>query len=98
MEALIELRTADALARLLAPGGVFRFATDWADYASWTLALALNIVLAGLGWRLLASSRGQLAFWLSWSRFLAARAFFSSSSCRASSPTGTRSVPFGKWP
>ena len=27
---------ADA-ARLLAPGGRFRFATDWADYADWTL-------------------------------------------------------------
>ena len=25
------------LARLLAPGGEFRFATDWADYAAWTL-------------------------------------------------------------
>jgi tRNA (guanine-N7-)-methyltransferase len=27
------------LARVLEPGGNFRFATDWADYAAWTLAL-----------------------------------------------------------
>jgi len=26
-----------ALARILAPGGEFRFATDWANYAEWTL-------------------------------------------------------------
>jgi tRNA (guanine-N7-)-methyltransferase len=26
-----------ALARILTPGGVFRFATDWPDYAAWTL-------------------------------------------------------------
>jgi tRNA (guanine-N7-)-methyltransferase len=26
-----------AFARILEPGGVFRFATDWADYAAWTL-------------------------------------------------------------
>jgi tRNA (guanine-N7-)-methyltransferase len=26
-----------ALARVLIPGGVFRFATDWPDYAAWTL-------------------------------------------------------------
>jgi tRNA (guanine-N7-)-methyltransferase len=25
------------LARVLRPGGVFRFATDWPDYAAWTL-------------------------------------------------------------
>jgi tRNA (guanine-N7-)-methyltransferase len=25
------------LARVLKPGGEFRFATDWADYAAWTL-------------------------------------------------------------
>ena len=38
----VQAERLDALARLLAPGGVFRFATDWADYASWTLALALK--------------------------------------------------------
>jgi tRNA (guanine-N7-)-methyltransferase len=27
-----------ALARVLRPGGEFRFATDWANYAEWTLA------------------------------------------------------------
>lgn len=27
-----------ALARVLKPGGAVRFATDWADYAAWTLA------------------------------------------------------------
>jgi tRNA (guanine-N7-)-methyltransferase len=26
-----------ALARILRPGGEFRFATDWPDYAEWTL-------------------------------------------------------------
>jgi len=26
------------LARVIAPGGTFRFASDWADYAAWTLA------------------------------------------------------------
>jgi tRNA (guanine-N7-)-methyltransferase len=26
-----------ALGRILAPGGEFRFATDWANYAEWTL-------------------------------------------------------------
>ena len=26
------------LARVLRPGGLFRFATDWADYAAWTLS------------------------------------------------------------
>jgi tRNA (guanine-N7-)-methyltransferase len=30
------------LAALLRPGGTFRFATDWPDYAAWTLALALR--------------------------------------------------------
>jgi tRNA (guanine-N7-)-methyltransferase len=29
-------------ARLLTSGGMFHFATDWADYAAWTLALALR--------------------------------------------------------
>ncbi len=28
-----------AIARLLQPGGVFRFVTDWPDYAAWTLRL-----------------------------------------------------------
>ena len=31
-----------ALARILAPGGVFRFATDWPDYAAWTLERLLR--------------------------------------------------------
>lgn len=30
------------LARLLRPGGEFRFATDWPDYADWTLACLLR--------------------------------------------------------
>jgi tRNA (guanine-N7-)-methyltransferase len=30
------------LARVLRPGGEFRFATDWADYAAWTLARMLR--------------------------------------------------------
>jgi len=29
--------TVAAVARVLAPGGTFRFATDWPDYAAWTL-------------------------------------------------------------
>jgi tRNA (guanine-N7-)-methyltransferase len=31
-----------ALARILAPGGAFRYATDWADYAAWTLERLLR--------------------------------------------------------
>ena len=31
-----------AIARILAPGGVFRFATDWPDYAAWTLERLLR--------------------------------------------------------
>jgi tRNA (guanine-N7-)-methyltransferase len=31
-----------ALARLLQPGGEFRFVTDWPDYAQWTLARLLR--------------------------------------------------------
>jgi tRNA (guanine-N7-)-methyltransferase len=31
-----------ALARVLRPGGEFRFATDWANYAEWTLARLLR--------------------------------------------------------
>jgi tRNA (guanine-N7-)-methyltransferase len=30
------------IARVLEPGGEFRFATDWADYAAWTLERALR--------------------------------------------------------
>jgi tRNA (guanine-N7-)-methyltransferase len=29
--------TVAAIARVLAPGGLFRFVTDWPDYAAWTL-------------------------------------------------------------
>jgi len=36
---LIQAGTLAAIARVLAPGGELRFATDWADYAAWTLAL-----------------------------------------------------------
>jgi tRNA (guanine-N7-)-methyltransferase len=31
-----------ALARILSPGGEFRFATDWANYAEWTLLRLLR--------------------------------------------------------
>ena len=34
---LIQPDTVEALARVLKPGGALRFATDWADYADWTL-------------------------------------------------------------
>jgi tRNA (guanine-N7-)-methyltransferase len=34
---LIQPDTLADLARVLAPGGTLRFATDWADYAAWTL-------------------------------------------------------------
>jgi tRNA (guanine-N7-)-methyltransferase len=34
----VQDRTVAQLARVLRPGGVFRFATDIADYAAWTLA------------------------------------------------------------
>jgi len=34
---LIQPETIEALARVLKPGGRLRFATDWADYAAWTL-------------------------------------------------------------
>ncbi|MCC7347390.1 MAG: tRNA (guanosine(46)-N7)-methyltransferase TrmB [Variibacter sp.] len=30
------------IAQLLQPGGVFHFASDWADYVAWTLALGLR--------------------------------------------------------
>ena len=38
---LIQAETVAELARLLRPGGAFRFATDWADYADWTLERVL---------------------------------------------------------
>jgi tRNA (guanine-N7-)-methyltransferase len=34
---LIQAETIAELARVLKPGGRLRFATDWADYAAWTL-------------------------------------------------------------
>ena len=34
---LIQRQVVDELARVLAPGGRLRFATDWADYADWSL-------------------------------------------------------------
>jgi tRNA (guanine-N7-)-methyltransferase len=39
---LIEPSFIDAAARLLKPGGRLRFATDWADYADWTLERFLS--------------------------------------------------------
>jgi tRNA (guanine-N7-)-methyltransferase len=36
---LIQRDFLDQLARVLRPGGEVRFATDWANYASWTLEL-----------------------------------------------------------
>jgi len=33
----VQDETVGAMARVLAPDGLFRFATDWADYAAWTL-------------------------------------------------------------
>lgn len=38
---LIQAETIAELARLLKVGGTLRFATDWADYADWTLARVL---------------------------------------------------------
>lgn len=38
---LIQAETIAQLARLLKPGGRLRFATDWADYADWTLERVL---------------------------------------------------------
>ena len=35
-------RTLDAIARVLAPGGLFRFASDIDDYVGWTLARLLR--------------------------------------------------------
>jgi tRNA (guanine-N7-)-methyltransferase len=34
---LVQDETAAEIARLLKPGGVVRFVTDWADYAEWAL-------------------------------------------------------------
>mgnify|MGYP000885044467 CR=1 FL=1 len=39
---LIQAAFVEALARVLKPGGEVRFATDWAHYAEWTLALFLR--------------------------------------------------------
>ncbi|WP_091736264.1 tRNA (guanosine(46)-N7)-methyltransferase TrmB [Phenylobacterium immobile] len=36
---LIQAELAGDLARLLRPGGALRFASDWADYVDWTLAI-----------------------------------------------------------
>jgi tRNA (guanine-N7-)-methyltransferase len=38
---LVQAETLAGLARVLKPGGRLRFATDWADYADWTLQRAL---------------------------------------------------------
>ena len=38
---LIQAETLAELTRLLKPGGKLRFATDWADYADWTLERVL---------------------------------------------------------
>ena len=35
---LVQADTVAELARVLAPGGALRFASDWADYVDWTLA------------------------------------------------------------
>src|SRR5690606_2532200 len=34
---LVQPRVVAELARVVRPGGTLRFATDWADYADWTL-------------------------------------------------------------
>ena len=33
----VQAKSVAEIARVIAPGGEFRFATDWADYAAWTL-------------------------------------------------------------
>jgi tRNA (guanine-N7-)-methyltransferase len=38
----VQDETLKEIARVLQPGGEFRFATDWADYAAWTLEHALR--------------------------------------------------------
>ena len=35
----VQAATLTQMARILRPGGEFRFASDWADYTAWTLAL-----------------------------------------------------------
>ena len=45
---LVQADTLAELVRLLKPGGRLRFATDWADYADWTLERALRT--PGLAW------------------------------------------------
>jgi tRNA (guanine-N7-)-methyltransferase len=39
---LVQPETIAEIARVLAPGGVWRFATDWRDYADWTLERVLR--------------------------------------------------------
>jgi tRNA (guanine-N7-)-methyltransferase len=43
---LIQAQIVDELARVMRPQGILRFATDWADYADWTLErfLAANFI------------------------------------------------------
>jgi tRNA (guanine-N7-)-methyltransferase len=38
----VQDRSIAEIARVLGPGGEFRFATDWADYAAWTLERVLR--------------------------------------------------------
>jgi tRNA (guanine-N7-)-methyltransferase len=45
---LIQTETIAELARVLKPGGRLRFATDWADYAAWTLRRM--IAVPGFRW------------------------------------------------
>ncbi|HUO21824.1 MAG TPA: tRNA (guanosine(46)-N7)-methyltransferase TrmB [Caulobacteraceae bacterium] len=45
---LIQRETLAEFSRVLKPGGRLRFATDWAEYAAWTLERAL--VTPGLAW------------------------------------------------
>jgi tRNA (guanine-N7-)-methyltransferase len=45
---LLQADTAHELARVLAPGGRLRFASDWADYVDWSLARL--IAAPGLAW------------------------------------------------
>ena len=46
---LVQAETLAEFVRVLKPGGRFRFATDWKDYASWTLERALKE--PGLVWQ-----------------------------------------------
>ena len=45
---LVQAETLEEFARALKPGGLFRFATDWKDYAAWTLERGLRE--PGLRW------------------------------------------------